>query len=234
MSGKLYLIPALLGNDDYHKVIPEYNLQILNSLNTFVVENEKSARRFIKTLLPEKKQSSLKIHILNKHTSDSELYELSKLFTAPKSIGIISEAGMPVIADPGSRLVRIAHQKGIQVIPLTGPSSITLALAASGMNGQNFTFHGYLPIEKNARRRKIQQLETNSRKNNSTEIFIETPYRNNQMLDDLLKTCHSSTLLCVAVNLTMEDEFICTQSISGWHKKKTDFHKKPAVFLLQV
>lgn len=233
MKSKLYLIPSLLGNDDAARNLPAYNLAIIKSIRIFVVENEKSARKFIKTVLPEKKQQELEIHILDKNTSGEELHELSKLFKRGEPIGIISEAGLPAVADPGGKLVRLAHQNQVQVIPLVGPSSILLALMASGMNGQQFMFHGYLPIDKFERKKVIQKLEADSRKNNCTQIFMETPYRNNQMLEDLIKFCQPSTSVCVAANITMEDEFILTQSIKEWAQKKTDFHKKPAIFLLE-
>ncbi len=231
-SSKLYLIPTLLGNDDFEKCIPAHNLKIIDEIRTFVVENEKSARKFIKTILPQKKQSELEIYILDKNTSDEELAELVKLFEKNEDLGILSEAGLPAVADPGAKLVKSAHQRKIQVIPLIGPSSILLALMGSGMNGQRFMFHGYLPIDKPERKKAIQKLESESRKNGCTQIFMETPYRNNQLLDDLIKNCHPSTLICVASNLTMEDEFIHTQTAREWAKKKTDFHKKPAIFLL--
>lgn len=233
MKSKLYLIPSLLGNDDFSRSLPEYNLHIIRTIQIFVVENEKSARKFIKTILPEKKQSELEIHILDKNTSGEELHELGQLFKKKTSIGIISEAGLPAVADPGGKLVRLAHQNGIQVIPLVGPSSILLALMASGMNGQQFKFHGYLPIDKSERKKVIQRLESESRKENCTQIFMETPYRNNQLLEDLIKFGQPSTSLCIAANLTMIDEFILTQSLKDWSKKKTDFHKKPAIFLLE-
>lgn len=233
MKPKLYLIPTLLGNDDWERSIPVFNLQIINSLTLFVVENEKSARKFIKTVLPEKKQSELEIHILDKNTSAEELAGLVRLFSGNQNIGILSEAGLPAVADPGARLVSLAHKQKISVIPLVGPSSILLALMASGMNGQQFAFHGYLPIDKIERKKAIQRLESDSQKNNSTQIFMETPYRNNQLLQDLIRFCNSSTRICVASNLTMEDEFIATQTIREWAQKKTDFHKKPAIFLLE-
>ena len=233
MSCKLYLIPTLLGNDDFQRSLPDYNIQIVNQIIIFVVENEKSARKFIKTILPQKDQSVLQIHILNKDTSDQEVSELRKLFDKNQPIGILSEAGLPAVADPGSKLVSLAHKKNIQVIPLVGPSSMMLALMASGMNGQRFMFHGYLPIDKLERKKAIQKLEIESRNNNCTQIFMETPYRNNQMVEDLIKFGQSSTLVCVAANLTMDDEFILTLPLKNWAQKKADFHKKPAIFLLE-
>ncbi len=230
---KIYLIPTLLGNDDFERTIPKFNLKILESIRIFVVENEKSARKFIKTVLPEKKQSELEIHLLDKSTTDSELFELSKLFLRNENIGILSEAGLPAVADPGARFVRLAHESNLQVVPLVGPSSILLALMASGMNGQQFAFHGYLPIEKMERKKAIQKLESDSHKNAVTQIFMETPYRNNGLLEDLIRFCHPSTRICIAANLTMEDEFIATMTVKQWAQKKTDFHKKPAIFLLE-
>lgn len=233
MSSKLYLIPSLLGESDFHRVLPKYNIEIVEQLQIFVVENEKSARRFIKTILPNKKQSELEIHILNKNTTAEELYELAQLFDRKESIGIISEAGLPAIADPGANLVELAHKRNVQVIPLVGPSSILMALMASGMNGQKFMFHGYLPIDKFERKKAIQKLEIESKKNNCTQIFMETPYRNNQLLEDLIKFCHPSTQVCIALNLSLDDELIIRLSIKEWAQKKADFHKKPAIFLLE-
>src|SRR5690606_27786260 len=204
----------------------------INEIDTFLVENEKSARRFIKTILPQKSQQELEMHILDKNTTNEVLYELSQLFGQKTKIGILSEAGLPAVADPGSRMVSLAYRNGIKVTPMIGPSSIMLALMASGMNGQRFMFHGYLPIDKAERKKYIRKLETDSRNENCTQIFMETPYRNNQLLEDLAKTCHSKTLICVACNLTMEDEFILTPPAKDWIQKKTDFHKKPAIFLL--
>lgn len=233
MKSKLYLIPTLLGNDAYQRSLPNYNLHIIEKINIFVVENEKSARKFIKTILPEKKQSELEIYLLNKNTTQEELWSLGELFQFKQPIGVLSEAGLPAIADPGANLVRMAHQKNIQVIPLVGPSSILLALMASGMNGQKFSFHGYLPIDKLERKKAIQNLEQESKRQKCTQIFMETPYRNNQLLNDLIQFGQASTLLCVAANLTMEDEFILTQPLKNWAKKKADLHKKPAIFLLE-
>lgn len=233
MSSKLYLIPSLLGESDFHRVLPKYNIEVVEQLQIFVVENEKSARRFIKTILPNKKQSELEIHILNKNTTAEELYELAQLFDRKESIGIISEAGLPAIADPGANLVELAHKRNVQVIPLVGPSSILMALMASGMNGQKFMFHGYLPIDKFERKKAIQKLEIESKKNNCTQIFMETPYRNNQLLEDLIKFCHPSTQVCIALNLSLDDELIIRLSIKEWAQKKADFHKKPAIFLLE-
>lgn len=233
MSSKLYLIPSLLGDSAVNRVIPKYNIDLVDQIQIFVVENEKSARRFIKTILPNKKQSELEIHILNKNTTAEELFELVQLFDRNLPIGIISEAGLPAIADPGASLVELAHKKNIRVVPLVGPSSILMALMASGMNGQKFMFHGYLPIDKLERKKAIQNLEAESKRNNCTQIFMETPYRNNQLLEDLIKICQPSTQLCVASNLSLDDELIIRLSIKDWSQKKADFHKKPAIFILE-
>ncbi len=229
----LYLIPSLLGEVDFRKNIPDYNLEIIHQIRIFVVENEKSARKFIKTILPEKSQQELEIYILDKRTTDKELSELKKLFLRNESVGVISEAGLPAVADPGARLVKLAHLNNVKVVPLVGPSSIMLALMASGMNGQQFCFHGYLPIDKSERKKAIQKLENESRKTGFTQIFMETPYRNNQLIEDLVNNCQPSTTLCVAASISLPDEFIVTKSIKEWSQKKADFHKKPAIFLLE-
>src|SRR5690606_37510375 len=185
-----------------------YNLEIIKNLDHFVVENEKSARRFIKAILPDKVQADLRIEILNEHTPDSEIPALMTPLSSGKSLGIISEAGMPGIADPGARLIWAAHQNNFQVIPLIGPSSIFLALAASGFNGQSFSFHGYLPIDKKQRKQVLSQLEHKSRKEGSAEIFMETPYRNNKFLDDIKNILSKSTRLCVACDISLPSESI--------------------------
>lgn len=231
---KVYLIPTLLGENTQEKSIPPYNLAILEELEYFCVENEKSARRFIKSVLPNKKQSDLKIEILNKRTSEEEVRHLLTPLKKGKSIGILSEAGMPGIADPGALLVQLAHNTGFQVIPLVGPSSLFLALAASGFNGQSFTFHGYLPIDKKERKSTIKNLEQISLKNNSAEIFIETPYRNNKLLEDLISTLNPNSSLCVACDITLPTEYIKSKHIKDWKKEKADLHKRPAIFIIQA
>lgn len=233
-TAKVYLIPSLLGESPYDRVIPEYNLNIIRSINTFVVENEKSARKFIKQVCPEKVQADLELYILDKDTDAQELFVLVKLLDQGKTIGIISEAGLPAVADPGAQLVKVAQEKRIQVIPLVGPSSILLALMASGMNGQNFAFHGYLPIDKGERKKKLSYLENESSKTGIAQIFMETPYRNNQMIDDLTKILHSDTKICVACDITLESEDIRTRSIKDWKNEKYDFHKRPAIYVMQA
>ncbi len=231
---KVYLIPSLLGESEHSRVLPLYNLDIIRSLNTFVVENEKSARKFIKQVCPDKVQSDLDIYILNKATEPEEMFDLIKLLDKGISFGIISEAGLPAIADPGAQLVKIAQEKRIQVVPLVGPSSILLALMASGMNGQKFAFHGYLPIDKTERKKRLSYLENESAKTGVAQIFMETPYRNNQMVDDLTKILHSDTRICVACHITLDDEDIRTLTIQEWKTEKYDFHKRPAIFVMQA
>ena len=212
-TAKVYLIPSLLGESEHSRVLPLYNLDVIRAIDTFVVENEKSARKFIKQVCPEKVQADLDIYILNKDTEPEEMLDLIKLLDQNKTIGIISEAGLPAVADPGAQLVKVAQQKRIKVVPLIGPSSILLALMASGMNGQNFAFHGYLPIDKTERKKKLAHLEAESAKTGIAQIFMETPYRNNQMVDDLTKILRAETKICVACHITLEDEDIRTLSI---------------------
>ncbi|WP_245752201.1 SAM-dependent methyltransferase [Algoriella xinjiangensis] len=233
-TAKVYLIPSLLGESEHSRVLPLYNLDIIRSLNTFVVENEKSARKFIKQVCPEKVQADLEIYILDKDTKPAELFDIIKILDKGISVGVISEAGLPAVADPGAQLVKVAQEKRIQVVPLVGPSSILLALMASGMNGQNFAFHGYLPIDKTDRKKRLSHLEAESAKTGIAQIFMETPYRNNQMVDDLTKILRSETKICVACHITLEDEDIRTLSIKDWKKEKYDYHKRPAIFVMQA
>lgn len=233
-TAKVYLIPSLLGESPYNRVLPEFNLEVIRSINTFVVENEKSARKFIKQVCPEKIQADLDLYILDKDTNAQELFDLVKLLDQGKTIGIISEAGLPAVADPGAQLVKVAQDKKIQVVPLVGPSSILMALMASGMNGQNFAFHGYLPIDKNERKKRLGQLESESAKTGIAQIFMETPYRNNQMIEDLTKILRADTKICVACDITLESEDIRTRSIKDWKKEEYDFHKRPAIYVMQA
>ncbi|MDP2088966.1 MAG: SAM-dependent methyltransferase [Flavobacteriaceae bacterium] len=232
-KGKLYLIPTTLGENDPMEVLPISVRNTILLLDSFIVENEKTARRFIKNICPEKNQQILKFNLIDKH-SDSNLYEsyLDECFSGT-SVGVISEAGVPGIADPGAEIVKIAHRKNIQVIPLVGPSSILLAMMSSGFNGQNFAFNGYLPIDFNERKSKIRLLEKQSKENNQAQIFIETPFRNNKLLDDLVHTLAPFTKLCIAADLTLPTEYIQTNSIKEWKNKKVDLHKRPAIFIIQ-
>lgn len=233
-QAKLYLIPSLLGDAEPSTSIPSYNVEIIRNINLFVVENEKSARKFIKIICPEKVQADLEIHILDKNTEGADLYEITQLLNRNQNIGIISEAGLPAVADPGSKLVAAAQRINFPVVPLVGPSSILMALMASGMNGQNFAFHGYLPIDKNERKKRLLQLEKESSQFGTAQIFMETPYRNNQMIDDLAKILHPNTLLCVACDITLATETILTKKSKDWHNNKIDFHKRPAIYILQA
>lgn len=214
-------------------VLPASVKNLVARLDHFVVENEKTARRHIKQLVPDKPQPSLKLYLLNKHTQQAELTGFLKACKDGKDLGLLSEAGCPGVADPGADLVRIAHQNKIQVVPMVGPSSILLALMSSGMNGQNFAFNGYLPIDKSARKSEIKQLERLSLERNQAQIFIETPYRNDKMLEDLARTLHPNTRVCVACDLTMPTEYIRTLAASQWNKTKVNLHKRPCIFILQ-
>lgn len=232
-SGKLFLIPTTLGGENPLAVIPEKVKNVLDSLNDLIVENEKTARRHIKQLLPEKSQQDLNLHSLNKFTESSEIPGFLNACKDGRNMGLMSEAGCPGVADPGAEVVKIAHREGIQVVPLVGPSSILLAMMASGMNGQSFSFHGYLAIDKKERKQEIKFLERLSAEKDQAQIFIETPYRNNQMLEDLVQNLHPATRICVACDLTLPSEFVITKTAADWKKTKTDLHKRPAIFILQ-
>ena len=231
-KGKLFLIPSALGDFAAQHMLAPYVLEQVRQIRFFLVESEKSGRAAIKNLQIAHPQSALEILLLNEHTKDQDQAELLKAAEEGHDIGLISDAGLPCVADPGSVVVSLAHRKGIQVQPLPGPSSIMLALMASGFNGQGFTFHGYIPIEKSARAKKIREMEQDASRKKQTQIFIETPYRNTPLLQDLLKGCQASTKLCVAVDLLQPDQFIFSASIAEWRKNNFDFHKKPAVFLI--
>ena len=233
MIGKLYLIPATLGDSKIEAVIPESVKNIVNSINHYIVENQRTARRYLKKLGIKMPIDKLTFYTLNKHTLPDEINNFLQPVFQGRNVGIISEAGCPGIADPGSEIVKLAHQKNIRVIPLTGPSSIFLALMASGMNGQNFAFVGYLPIKKDEKLKRIRFLENRSFAENQTQIFMEAPYRNQHLLNDILNTCQNNTLLCLSVNITLEKEFIQTKTISEWKKDIPDINKMPVIFLLQ-
>ncbi|NOX85113.1 MAG: SAM-dependent methyltransferase [Chlorobi bacterium] len=233
MKGKLYLIPATLGDfETMDEVIPLYNKQIIHSLTAFIVENARTARRFIKRTghpLPIRELTFVEI---GKHASLSDALSFFKETIQRQSVGLLSEAGTPCVADPGSVVVKAAHENNVEVVPLTGPNSILLALMASGFNGQSFTFHGYLPVDKKQLAEKIRNMELKARKEGQTQIFIETPFRNHHLFEQLLKTCRPETKMCIAVNLTMPSQKVRTLSIEEWKKQKVDLAKKPAVFLI--
>ncbi|MCX6244139.1 MAG: SAM-dependent methyltransferase [Bacteroidetes bacterium] len=231
-KGKLYLIPSFLGESPSESVFPPVNAQIIKGISHFIVEELRTARRFLKKVCPEIEIDSLTFYLYNEHTVKTGSETFLEPLLNGHDTGIISEAGTPCVADPGSEIVRMAHAAGIQVVPLVGPSSLLLALMASGFNGQQFAFHGYLPIDKPARAKRIREIEQTMKLNNQTQIFIETPYRNQQLLQSILETCNESTLLCVAVSLTEPGESIITRSVKEWKKIKNDINKKPAVFLM--
>ena len=231
--GTLYLIPVTLGDDNIAKALPPEVVGIAQKLDTFVVENEKTARRFLGTIKTNKPVRELTLLTLNEHTTEKELPALLAPLLAGQDVGLMSESGCPGIADPGAQLAALAHRNGLRVAPLVGPSSILLALMASGFNGQRFTFLGYLPSEKGARVQKLKEIEKISQKNNETQIFIETPYRNQHLLEDILATCHPETRLCVACNINLATEKISSKPISSWRSAALpDLHKQPSVFVL--
>ncbi len=228
----LYLIPVTLGDSPVEKVIPQFNLKIINSLNEFIVENIRTGRRFLKKSGYKLDFANVTFHLLDKHNTQTINTDIIQSMNLGKTLGLMSEAGTPCIADPGAEIVRIAHEKNYTVIPLIGPSSILLALMASGFNGQNFTFSGYLPIDKNARNKKIKELETKAYKENQTQIFIETPYRNNRLFNAILNTCNEHSKISIGVNLTLEDEYIKSKTVKDWKKSVPELHKKTVVFLM--
>lgn len=226
----LYLIPTSLG--DNYETIPSYVRDVCLSLDIFIVENLRSARRYLRKIGYEKDfDSEVTFFELNKHTKE-ELEPIYNFLLESDSIGLLSEAGNPCIADPGSVVVDLCHQLKIQVKPLVGPSSILMALIASGFNGQQFTFHGYLPIDKNDRSKRLKELENVQRKTNYTQVFMETPYRNDKFLESIIKNCRQETKLCIAADISLETEFIETRTIANWQKDKPKLHKRPAIFIL--
>jgi 16S rRNA (cytidine1402-2'-O)-methyltransferase len=230
--GKLYLIPTTMGDCEPMDVLPQTVKRCLDFIDDYIVENEKTARKFIKSVQPEKVQAALRLSALNKHTEISEHNKMIQPCLEGKNIGLMSEAGCPGIADPGAAIVKIAHEKGIQVVPLVGPSSILLAMMASGMNGQSFTFNGYLPIDKSEKKSALKNLEKLSHDKNQSQIFIETPYRNNKLLEDLIQTLQPNTYLCVATDITLPTEYIKTLRVNDWKKTKVDLHNRPTIFII--
>lgn len=232
-TGILYLIPVPLGEvADIALTIPAQARQVAATLRTFVVEHPKTARQFLKQTGTAAPLPEIRMLTLNEHSRPEELDSLIQPLLAGEDVGLLSEAGCPAVADPGANLVRLAHRRGIRVIPLTGPSSILLSLMASGLNGQGFAFLGYLPAERTERLKKIVEIEQFSATRNQTQIFIETPYRNLPLLQDLLASCKPGTELCIAIDLTLPTEFIATRPVSEWKGRLPDCHKKPAIFLL--
>jgi 16S rRNA (cytidine1402-2'-O)-methyltransferase len=229
MSSVVYLIPSQLDETGFN-ALPAYILDAVKHCHVFFVENERTARRYLKKLAKEIVIDDYEWFTMTNEEPNIESFR--KKINEEKTIGIISEAGCPGIADPGQQLVSVAHEMNAEVKPLVGPSSILLALMASGMNGQQFKFNGYLPIKEDERNKVIKELESESAKKNYTQIFIETPYRNNQMIDALLSNCQGTTKICIAIDLTSEKEFIKTKTVAEWKKNKPDIHKRPAIFLI--
>lgn len=232
-KGRLFLIPVTLGDISPLEVLPLSVKKVVGMVDHYIVENEKTARRFIKSIYPTKSQPTLHFSEINKFTQPSELPAFLQPCLEGKNMGLMSEAGVPGIADPGADIVAIAHEKGIRVQPLVGPSSILMAMMSSGLNGQNFAFNGYLPIDKHERRKKIKELELISIKQNQSQSFIETPYRNDKMLEELLLSLSGNTKLCVACDISLPTEFIKTLSVDFWKKQIPNLHKRPAIFIIQ-
>jgi len=232
MKGTLYLVPNTLGNPDTSVTIPSGIAQVVNAIDVFIVEDLRNARRYLKLLNREREIDRITFHELNKHTAAELLPSFLEQAEAGKDTAILSEAGVPGVADPGAVMVRMAHDKGIRVVPLTGPSSILLSLMASGLNGQSFSFHGYLPIQRTDRIRKIREIEQLALRKNETQLFMEAPYRNDALLSDILEHCNPSARLCIAADITLDSEFIQTRTVAQWKRKKPALHKRPVMFLL--
>ncbi|MBP3350122.1 MAG: SAM-dependent methyltransferase [Bacteroidaceae bacterium] len=232
MKAALYLIPVTLGDTDIDRVLPNHNRNIIAGISHYVVENIRSARRFLRRSNPDIVIDDLTFYTLDEHTRPEEVASFLAPLREGKPMGVISEAGCPAIADPGADLVAIAQREGLPVVPLVGPSSILMSLMASGFNGQSFAFNGYLPVEPGERTRKIKQLEQRAYSEDQTQIFIETPYRNHKMIEELVRTCRPNTRLCVACDISCEGEEIHTRTIAQWKKAKYDIQKRPAIFLI--
>lgn len=231
--GTLYLIPTLLGENEPLEVLPLTIKKAIENIDAFIVENEKTARRFIKKITPRKSQPALELFLLNKYTDAEQLPEFLQPCLEGRDMGVLSEAGCPAIADPGSAIVGLAHDLGIRVVPLVGPSSIILALMGSGLNGQHFAFNGYLPIDAGERRKTLKALEKQSAETGQTQIFMETPYRNDKLIAEVLKTLKPKTRFCIAADLTLKTEYIRTRTIAEWSGNLPELHKRPTIFLLQ-
>ena len=229
---KLYLIPTSLGDTSFDRILPAYNTEVVSSLRFFIVEDIRTARRFLKKTNQAINIDSLTFFILNQHTTPEELSDFLKPMFEGQNMGVLSEAGCPAIADPGADVVAMAQKNNFEVVPLIGPSSILLSLMASGFNGQSFAFVGYLPIERAERSKALKKLESRAYSEDQSQIFIETPYRNMKMLDEILLTCQSSTRLCIAVDITLDTEFIKTKTVKEWKTQLPDLNKRPCIFLI--
>lgn len=232
MDAALYLLPVTLGDTPVDKVLPAYNREVIRGIKHFIVEDVRSARRFLKKVDAEINIDELTFYPLNKHTSAEEVSGYLKPLEEGAPMGVISEAGCPAVADPGADVVAIAQRKNLRVVPLVGPSSILLSVMGSGFNGQSFAFHGYLPIEPGERTKRLKELESRIYTESQTQLFIETPYRNNKMSEEILRTCRPQTKLCIAANLTCDGEYIRTKSVKEWKGKLPDLNKIPCIFLL--
>jgi len=231
-GGFLYLIPTPLGESSFERILPAYNAEIISALRFFIVENIRSARRFLKKINPAINIDELTFFELNKHTKADEIAGFLAPISAGNDVGVLSEAGCPAIADPGADVVAIAQTKNYQVVPLVGASSILLSLMASGFNGQSFAFVGYLPVQPQERAKALKKLESRAYSEKQTQIFIETPYRNMKILEDILTVCQPNTRLCIAADITLETEFIKTKTVKDWKKNLPDLNKRPCVFLV--
>jgi 16S rRNA (cytidine1402-2'-O)-methyltransferase len=231
VKGTLYLVPVTLGTEKYKHVLPADVISTIIRLRHFIVEDLRSARRFLRLIDKTFPIDDCEFYILNEHTNNSIIGSYLNKLDDGTDAGLMSEAGVPCVADPGSPLIRIAHEKSIRIVPLTGPSSIILALMASGLNGQNFSFKGYIPIKKEDRSRAIKELEHEARKG-SSQIIIEAPYRNQKLLEEILATCKPETYLCIAVDISMDSEFIRTQNVRTWQKNIPQINKRPAIFII--
>lgn len=232
MEVALYLLPVTLGDTPIEKVLPAYNREIISGIKYFIVEDVRSARRFLKKVDSAICIDELTFYILNKHTSPEDISGYLKPLQEGCSMGVISEAGCPAVADPGADVVAIAQRRNLKVVPLVGPSSIILSVMGSGFNGQSFAFHGYLPIDPADRTKRLKELETRVYAENQTQLFIETPYRNQKMLEEILKTCRPQTKLCIAANITCEGEYIKTRSVKDWKGHLPELNKIPCIFLI--
>jgi len=231
--GTLYMIPTTLGKTPSNNSLPEHTLQIIRTLDTLAVENIQSAVKFLRWVGDTVPEYKIDFYPLNKKTPEHEIFSFLKPLKAGRNMGVLSEVGAPGIADPGAKLVKMAHKNGIRVIPLIGPSSVLLAMMASGFNGQSFSFHGYLPIDAKQRKQIIIQLEGESRRHDRSQIFMEAPYRNNEIVKTILESCSPETRLCIATDITLESEFIVSKEVGEWQKGKVpDLHKRPSIFIL--
>lgn len=232
MEVALYLLPVTLGDTAIEKVLPSYNREIIVGIKHFIVEDVRSARRFLKKVDADINIDELTFYPLNKHTSPEDIAGYLTPLAQGNAMGVISEAGCPAVADPGADVVAIAQRRNLKVVPLVGPSSIILSVMGSGFNGQSFAFHGYLPIDPANRTRRLKELEARVYSENQTQLFIETPYRNHKMLEEILKTCRPQTKLCIAANITCEGEYIRTKTVKEWKGHLPDLNKIPCIFLI--